>query len=215
MARSMSLQQSGAIRLHELIESGAISPAVLSSTVVASQLSSLSDNKLKQKFAAIVESLPKTDDKITQLIAKRRTDFNMELASIEAGKAIFKKNCATCHSVGGEGKKIGPQLDGIGNRGLERVLEDVLAPNRNIDLAFRSKTYLLESGKVHSGLFRRKEGELTVIANTKGEEVSFSTNQIEAEKTSTLSIMPENWGELIKAEEFQNLLGFLMSQRQK
>ncbi|WP_417849529.1 PVC-type heme-binding CxxCH protein [Thalassoglobus sp.] len=215
LARSMSLQEAGATRLAELIENGAISPSVLASAVVNAQLEALDDKDLRQKFTSLKATLPEADDKILNLIEQRRSEFKMELVSLDVGKAIFKKNCAACHSVGEEGKKVGPQLDGIGNRGLDRVLEDVLAPNRNIDLAFRSRIYLLESGKVYSGLFRREEGELTVIADTKGEEISFSTKEIAAEKVSNLSIMPENWGELIKDDEFQHLLGYLMSQRQK
>ena len=35
-------------------------------------------------------------------------------------------------------QEIAPHLDGIGNRGLERLLEDVLDPNRNVDQLFRA-----------------------------------------------------------------------------
>ncbi len=215
IARSMTQTESGAEKIVSLIESGTISPSVLRSAVVSAQVDGLDNKSIKSKYKTILAALPKVNDQITELIERRRKEFKSASASLETGQAIFKKNCATCHSIAGEGKKIGPQLDGIGNRGLDRILEDVLAPNRNIDVAFRSHTYLLEDGKVHSGLFRRKEGELTIIANQKGEEVSFSTDEIEAEKVSALSIMPENWGEVIKEAEFQHLLGYLLNQRQK
>ena len=60
------------------------------------------------------------------------------------GQVAFKKHCSSCHRVGAEGALIGPQLDGIGNRGLERVLEDVLDPNRNIDAAFHTTVLALD-----------------------------------------------------------------------
>ena len=48
----------------------------------------------------------------------------------------------------GSGGLVGPQLDGIGNRGLERLVEDVLDPNRNVDRAFRTHLLTLKNGDV-------------------------------------------------------------------
>ena len=59
---------------------------------------------------------------------------------------MFEKYCARCHQIGGRGKTVGPQLDGISNRGLDRLIEDVLDPNRNVESAFRSSMIKLKSG---------------------------------------------------------------------
>ena len=40
-------------------------------------------------------------------------------------------------SSAGKGAKVGPQLDGIGTRGLDRLMEDILDPNRNVDQTLR------------------------------------------------------------------------------
>jgi hypothetical protein len=37
---------------------------------------------------------------------------------------------------GEQGGNIGPQLDGIGGCGLERVVEDIIDPHRNVDPTF-------------------------------------------------------------------------------
>ena len=52
---------------------------------------------------------------------------------MEKGHEVFTKTCAICHQIGGQGAVIGPQLDGVGARGLDRILEDVIDPNRNVD----------------------------------------------------------------------------------
>lgn len=212
-ARSLISSERAAEQLLVLMEAGAISPGVLRSQVIQSQIGELRREELRSRFEQQLATLPPENDQRSQLIDQYRQSFTSATASLEQGEALFRKNCATCHALGGAGKQIGPQLDGIGNRGLDRLLEDILDPNRNVDIAFRSRTYLLEDGRVLSGLFRRHEGELTVIANTKGEELSFSTQEVEAERVSTLSIMPENWGELLPAGEFLDLLGYLMHQR--
>lgn len=214
-ARSLTQNDAGAKRLLQLIESGAITSRVLQSEAVSNQLKNLSGEDLKLKFAALKFLLPGNDQVVEQRLQLLKSEFQQGSYSSSAGEIVFRKHCLTCHSLNQQGKLIGPQLDGIGNRGLERLIEDILAPNRNIDVAFRSKTYLLQNGKIYSGLYRRMDGELTILADQKGEEISIPTDHIELEKTSTVSIMPENWGEIISQNELQDLLGFLLSQNSR
>ncbi|WP_231740968.1 PVC-type heme-binding CxxCH protein [Thalassoglobus neptunius] len=214
-ARTLSRSPQGATKLADLIDSGMISPEVLRSDVVVAQVKGTGSSEIINRLDAIRSKLPDGGDSILAMIKARRNSFNAETASISEGAKVFEKNCAACHTIDGKGKQIGPQLDGIGNRGMERLLEDVLAPNRNIDVAFRTRLYVLENGRIYSGLFRREEGNVIVLANQKGEEIQFDKNLVDDEAISPISIMPENWGELIPAEDFNNLMAFLLSQKQK
>ncbi len=60
--------------------------------------------------------------------------------------------------------------DGVGIRGLDRLLEDVLDPNRNVDRTLPGLTLRWSSrdGRVLTGLKRREEGDLLVFADGKG-----------------------------------------------
>ena len=40
----------------------------------------------------------------------------MKSANALTGKAIFTKNCATCHKMYGEGQTVGPELTGSQRR---------------------------------------------------------------------------------------------------
>jgi putative heme-binding domain-containing protein len=106
---------------------------------------------------------------------------------------------------------VGPQLNGIGARGLERILEDILDPNRNVDVAFRSQILVLKDGDVLSGLFRREEGEVVILADSTGKEVTVQKRDIESRRESQTSLMPGNFGDIIPERDFQNLLAFLLS----
>lgn len=213
-ARTLSNFVLGATTLHKFITAGTISPFVLQSPAIAAQIDDLNDEDLKRELHLLMRELPNASLQLDEMIQRRIANFADGSFNAERGQIVFEKNCAACHSLNGVGKKVAPQLDGIGNRGLHRLMEDILAPNRNIDLAFKSHTYLLENGKVLSGLFRRHEGESTVIADQKGEEINFPTEQIEVEKIAAISIMPENWGEIIPAPDFNNLVAYLLAQRQ-
>ena len=83
------------------------------------------------------------------------TAVNAGQGSSEMGAKSFEKRCAICHKLGGEGQLIGPQLDGVGNRPVARIIEDVVDPNRNVDASFRTVLIQTFDGQIISGLPRR------------------------------------------------------------
>ena len=110
------------------------------------------------------------------------------------------------------GKVVGPQLDGIGNRGADRVIEDMLDPNRNVDVAFQTTTLALETGKAVSGLLRREEGAVFVLINNKGEEFTVPKKEVDERLTSRTSLMPEGLTKAFSEQDFNDLLAFLLQQ---
>src|SRR5262249_13264201 len=145
----------GAAALLALIESGHAAPRLLSLPSVSTKLGALKNADLDRRAAELTAKLPAPSAVIDALITDRRRAFVQAKTNTERGQAVFTKHCAACHQIEGKGAVIGPQLDGIGNRGVDRLLEDVLDPNRNVDVAFRTTTLRLTDGRVISGLMRR------------------------------------------------------------
>ena len=116
-----------------------------------------------------------------------------------------------CHQVDGRGGAVGPQLAGLAKRGIDRLVEDVLDPNRNLDPAFRYSTLILTDGRLVTGLQRREEGELLVFADTTGNEVSVRKSEIQKRIESPSSLMPANFAEILNPQEFNNLMAYLLS----
>jgi putative heme-binding domain-containing protein len=146
------------------------------------------------------------------LIDAFRVKYQSAKASAAEGARIFTQNCAICHQIDGAGALIGPQLNGIGARGLERVLEDIFDPNRNVDVNFRTQIVVMKDGDVQSGLFRREEGELLILADSTGKEISIPKKEIQSRRESQTSLMPANFGDIIPPEDFQNLIAYLLAQ---
>ena len=144
--------------------------------------------------------------------AERAADAHTLLAG-QALTGVRGWSCIACHKIGDEGALIGPQLDGIGQRGLERLCEDILDPNRNVDGSFRTTLLVLKDGEVTSGLFRREEGELVVLAESTGKEIGVAKKDIAERRQSETSLMPENFGELLTQEDFNNLMTYLLSKK--
>jgi putative heme-binding domain-containing protein len=108
---------------------------------------------------------------------------------------------------------VGPQLDGLGERGSERLLEDLLDPSRNVDEAFRTTVVTTKDGRVLSGLRLREEGGGLVLADSSGKELLVPAADIEERSLSRLSPMPNNVAELVGEENIPHLLAYLLEKR--
>src|SRR5207247_11267177 len=45
------------------------------------------------------------------------------------GKALFVKHCATCHTLFGEGNKVGPELTGADRKNREYLITQIVDPS--------------------------------------------------------------------------------------
>ena len=155
IALALAESEGGARQLLDAVAGGKASPRLLTARPVRDLLNK---RGVGAEVNRLTKSLPSEDARLTRLIAERSRHYADSPANVIKGKALFTKNCAACHRIGDEGGKVGPQLDGVGNRGLDRVMEDILTPSRNVDAAFRATTLTLLDGRVVTGLVVREEG---------------------------------------------------------
>jgi putative heme-binding domain-containing protein len=187
------------------------SPRLLQEKTVKERFAASKLPRAKERAAELTKSLPPVDAERDKLIEQRRVAFRRASANAASGAKIFEVNCAVCHQVDGKGGLVGPQLDGVASRGPERIIEDILDPNRNVDGSFRYSTITLDDDRVITGLQRREEGEVIVFADATGKEISVPKKQIKERIQSESSLMPDNFGELIQPADFNNLLAFLLT----
>lgn len=216
IAAGLARNRRGAEALLDAIGTGKASARLLQEQPVAVALKQSNPTKLDERLRTLLAGLPPADQQIARLLDRRRAQFRASSGRHrpEDGTAVFEKNCGTCHQIGGKGARVGPQLDGIGSRGLDRLVEDILDPNRNVDQAFRVTVLALENGQVVSGLLLREEGEILVLADAQGKEVRVPKSSVVERKSSPLSPMPANFADQISREDFDRLLGYLLSKRE-
>ncbi len=215
IANDLLGSREGTDRLLDAIAAGKASPRLLREPGIEPRLSRSSFPGVVQRAAQLTKGLPPADQRVQELLGKRRTAFAAARPDAALGAKVFEKHCAACHQLAGKGAKVGPQLDGIGIRGLDRLLEDVLDPNRNVDQAFRLTTLNLKSGQVVSGLLLKEEGEVYVLADAQGKEVRVPKKAVEERTLSPLSPMPANFADQVPEADFNHLMAFLLAQRAK
>ncbi len=210
LAQSLAGSLRGAEALLKLVSDGQAPAALLLDRIVREKLLAASPESAA-KVESLTKNLPPLNDAVQKLIVQRRSIFNVAKVNPSRGTEVFTLVCAACHQIDGKGGLVGPQLDGVGNRGLDRLLEDILDPNANVDRAFRATTFVLVDGEVVTGLFRREEGEQVIVAESTGKETAIPKKQIKERRETERSLMPDNFGDALPVADFNHLIAFLLS----
>jgi putative heme-binding domain-containing protein len=156
---------------------------------------------------------PAERERLSRLVADRIAAHDPAAADPGKGKTLFATHCAACHRLGGEGGLVGPQLDGIGTRGLGRLAEDILDPNRNVDAHFRLTRITLRDGTLLGGFVAGESGEVLHLLDPAGQSHRLRLADIANRETTALSLMPSAFGELLRPEEFRDLAAWLLGRK--
>lgn len=214
LALAMAGSRQGAELLLTMIANGKASARLLQDQPVLERLRQIDIPKRDERVAELTQGLPAADARLKQLATKISTGFTVSDNAPTAGMAVFKKTCAACHRIQNEGGKVGPQLDGVGIRGIDRLLEDILDPNRNVDGAFRATVIVTSDGVTVLGLKLREEGGAVILGDAQGKEVRVALADIDEQRQTNLSPMPSNFAEQLKEDDLRALLAYLLQQRQ-
>ena len=212
-AAALSANRAGTLVLLAAIEEGKASPAVLHAKAIVERMKAGAQDGEIARLESLLKKLPPASAEADKLIAARRAAFDPAKASAARGADVFTRHCVACHALEGKGGNIGPQLEGIGGRGADRLFEDILDPNRNVDRAFRLTLVTKKDGGVLSGLLRREEGAQLVLADLAGQEVRVAKSEVAAQTETETSLMPAIFGEAITPGEFGDLLAYLLGRR--
>lgn len=214
LAEHLSVDVPGIGLLLQLIEDGAAGAYLLTIPAVHSNLLAIGNKTQIDSYRQLVEQLPESNGRTNDLIEQKTQLFLRSNHNQVRGRTLFDKHCSVCHQVNGKGRTVGPNLDGIGNRGLARLTEDVLAPNRNVDVAFRAATVVTTDGKAHTGLLRRIDSNHWNIVDSAGSVTLLAPADVEHQLVSVLSPMPSNFDEVLADHQFTDLMSYLLSLRE-
>jgi putative membrane-bound dehydrogenase-like protein len=210
IAISLAANDPGTEALLGTMEAGKAAPTLLRNPVVAALLEKRAQ-PLRDRATALTRDLPPEDERLDKLIAQRADAFQKATPNAGHGAQIFQQNCAVCHKIHNQGANIGPALDGIGVRGPHRVIEDILDPNRNVDPMFRQTVIETTDGQTLAGLNAHNEGELLVLTDATGKQVSVAQARVKNRTTNKLSLMPTIFETTIAPADFNDLLAFLFA----
>ncbi|MGE3316252.1 MAG: c-type cytochrome, partial [Planctomycetaceae bacterium] len=125
------------------------------------------------------------------------------------GAKLFKQNCVTCHTVQGYGRKVGPDLSGIGARPPESLIVDLLDPSRQVSPDFLSFVAVLSDGRIQTGLLVSESATAVTLRPAEGDDITISRADIDELRATGKSLMPEGIEQKIDKQGLADLLAFL------
>jgi putative heme-binding domain-containing protein len=149
-------------------------------------------------------------DEITSRVLASKGDPNR-------GRQLFVAQCANCHnrrtqSEGilfmGEAGNLGPDLGGVRERAPEVLLGDIVDPSRSVEPRYVSYALATTDGQLVSGMITSESASSLTLKDGKQERTVPRADV--ARLTSTgLSVMPENFGEVLTPQDLADLVDYL------
>ena len=125
------------------------------------------------------------------------------------GKLGFANQCAKCHTYGGEGGKVGPDLTGMGTHPREELLIHILDPSRSVEGNFVQYSLATTDGRVLNGLLASESKTAVELLDAEGKSFRILREEIEEFTASKKSLMPEGFEKQLGAEGMADVLAFL------
>ena len=182
----------------------------------ARQVQSFDNKELTELLSRVWGDTRATDAEKRNQIASLRaalTPERLHSANLSAGRALFQKSCATCHVLYGQGKSVGPDLTGSNRKNIDYILENLIDPSASVAVDFRVTVVALESGRVLTGVIV-EQSDRTLTLQTQQERVTVQKSEIEEQKGTSESLMPEGQLKELSETQLRDLIGYLMSSEQ-
>lgn len=139
------------------------------------------------------------------------------------GEEVFKASCQNCHMLKGQGGKAGPDLSIIGAKGIKNISESILQPAASFTPGYETYVVIGKDGKEMVRESKKVMGvktaedaesvEIAVDADTKIKVLKSEIKELAVDKNK--SLMPEDMIEMLTVKDFQDVLAFMLMQKEK
>lgn len=137
--------------------------------------------------------------------------LNAGTGDLASGHKLYMKHCGVCHTLHGEGQKIGPDLTSADRKNRESLLLNILDPSGTIRPEFISQTAVLVDGRVLTGLVTESDAQRLTIVDAKQQKTVVERDEIEQIEPAALSLMPEGLLQQLNEQEVRDLFRYLQS----
>lgn len=132
----------------------------------------------------------------------------------EAGAKLFwgsKAGCSNCHSIRGQGGRMGPDLTNVGgSRPLAVIKEAIVEPSKDLFLlGNEGVTVTLKNGQVIKGIARNRSNYSLQVIDQKGNLHLLDMVDVQSVAILDKSPMPGDYAKRLTKQEMTDLLAFL------
>lgn len=125
------------------------------------------------------------------------------------GQEVFKKACASCHKLFGEGNEIGPDLTSTDRKNRDWAIANIVDPNSIVRPEFQSHVLETHDGAILTGMLVESTPDRVTLITADNERMTFARGDVADLYESNLSLMPEGLLDPMTPEEIQDLFAYL------
>ena len=130
-----------------------------------------------------------------------------------AGTVLYQKACAQCHKIYGQGQEVGPDITSNGRANFDQLVSNVFDPSLVIGTGYNATTVGTTKGKIFTGLLVENSKERVVLRVQGGILETIPRPEVEEQKTSANSLMPEGMEKQLTPKEWADLFAYLSLDR--
>ncbi len=120
--------------------------------------------------------------------------------------------CAKCHRVEDRGGEVGPELTAVaGTRTAQFIVESIVRPSEEIASGYETVLIQTTDGRLLDGVVRRESSDSLWLATSEGEELALALTDIARRRTQEVSLMPDNFAEVLTVKELHDVLAYLLT----
>jgi len=188
-----------------LIADGKLSPKDLGPANIA-RLRTHPNKAVAKRANAMMDKLNPGAKEKNALIAKLTPEVEKP-GDVVKGKMYFTSTCAICHQINGEGKLVGPPLNGMGAHGPAELLVSIIDPNREVDPSFYAWNITKKNGNILVGVIAGENTASLTLRNQVG-EFEIRKDDIKTRENTHRSLMPEGF-EMLPPDALRDILAFI------
>ncbi len=212
---TLTAREKTAVALVTAVDAGKIDKRDLSEFDIR-QLQRFKEPKLKELVNKLFGAKPSSAERAQQIAEMKRQVLagDASAANPVHGRAIFQKNCASCHTLFGEGRMVGPDLTGAQRTDLDYVLINVMDPSALVGHAYRVTIVELKDGRVINGIVKAEDAS-TITLQTATDRIVVATQDIQERQQQSVSMMPEGLLSRLSIQDIRDLVKYLNSEKQE
>jgi putative membrane-bound dehydrogenase-like protein len=136
--------------------------------------------------------------------------------NVEHGKVVFNTagTCAKCHTIGGVGKDVGPNLSEIGDKfPKDGLYESILFPSAAIAHNYETHRIELQSGNVVQGIITSETADSITIKTAEAIVQTYKKSEIADNSEIKISLMPADLQKLMTTDDLVDVVEYLTTCR--
>jgi len=166
------------------------------------------DDLVRKHWGNIRPGTP--EEKLAEM-RRLSNDLRAGAGNPTVGRELFKKHCATCHKLFGEGEAIGPDLTHANRKDRDYLLVSAVDPSAVIRKEYLAYVVQTTDGRTLTGLIAEQTPGAVTLVDGKNQRTTVARGKIESMQESPVSLMPENLLKELKPQELRDLFSYLQT----